>query len=191
VTLGAGARPVTAISCRGDYWLVRNESCIRAFANVFISFGDNVLFFVWQVEAGKHGLNFVGMDGSIGCMVNGAGLAMATMDIIKLHGGEPANFLDLGGGVSEKSVGEAFKILTSDKQVCRCVQRGMHCIFAFDLVLRPPPIFELLRVVLQVKAILVNIFGGIVDCALVARGIIGAAQKQGITIPITVRLKGM
>ena len=71
-----------------------------------------------QVEAGKHGLNFVGMDGSIGCMVNGAGLAMATMDIIKLHGGEPANFLDLGGGVSEKSVGEAFKILTTDKQVC-------------------------------------------------------------------------
>lgn len=75
------------------------------------------LFPCWKVEAGKHGLNFVGMDGSIGCMVNGAGLAMATMDIIKLHGGEPANFLDLGGGVSERSVGEAFKILTTDKQV--------------------------------------------------------------------------
>jgi hypothetical protein len=85
---------------------------------LFVLAGQQRAFFVWQVEAGKHGLNFVGMDGSIGCMVNGAGLAMATMDIIKLHGGEPANFLDLGGGVSEKSVGEAFKILTSDKQVC-------------------------------------------------------------------------
>eukprot|EP01134_Creolimax_fragrantissima_P001659 CFRG1659T1 len=110
-----------------------------------------------EVEAGKYDLNFVGMDGNIGCMVNGAGLAMATMDIIQLHGGKPANFLDLGGGVTEDSVGQAFKILTADTSV---------------------------------KAILVNIFGGIVDCALVARGIIAAATKQGINIPITIRLKG-
>eukprot|EP00124_Ichthyophonus_hoferi_P000361 Ihof_evm28s12 gene=Ihof_evmTU28s12 len=109
-----------------------------------------------EIDAGSRGLNFVGMEGNIGCMVNGAGLAMATMDIIKLHGGTPANFLDLGGGVTEESVSHAFKILTQDKQV---------------------------------HAILVNIFGGIVDCALVARGIIGAARKYQVKIPIVVRLK--
>jgi len=110
-----------------------------------------------EVDASRFGLNFVGMDGSIGCMVNGAGLAMATMDIIKLHGGEPANFLDLGGGVKEESVGEALRILTQDKKV---------------------------------KAIFVNIFGGIVDCALVAKGLIKACERQHISIPITIRLKG-
>ncbi|KNC83608.1 succinyl-CoA ligase [GDP-forming] subunit beta, mitochondrial [Sphaeroforma arctica JP610] len=110
-----------------------------------------------EVEASKYDLNFVGMDGNIGCMVNGAGLAMATMDIIQLHGGKPANFLDLGGGVTESSVGQAFKILTADPKV---------------------------------KGILVNIFGGIVDCGLVARGIIAAANNLGINIPITIRLKG-
>jgi len=97
-----------------------------------------------EVEAEKVGLNYVGLSGNIGCMVNGAGLAMATMDVIKLHGGDPANFLDVGGGANEQQVEEAFKILTSDPKV---------------------------------KGILVNIFGGIMKCDVIARGIIAAAGK--------------
>ncbi len=97
-----------------------------------------------EVAAGKFDLNYIGLDGNIGCMVNGAGLAMATMDIIKLHGGAPANFLDVGGNASEEQVIEAFKILTSDKQV---------------------------------KAILVNIFGGIMKCDVIASGIVNAAKQ--------------
>jgi len=96
-----------------------------------------------EVAAQDAGLNYVGLDGYVGCMVNGAGLAMATMDVIKLHGGEPANFLDVGGGANEKQVELAFKILTSDPKV---------------------------------KGILVNIFGGIMKCDVIARGIIAAAQ---------------
>jgi len=110
-----------------------------------------------EVEASKFNLNYIGMEGNIACMVNGAGLAMATMDIIKLYGGEPANFLDVGGGASEKMVIEAFKILTSDPQV---------------------------------KAILVNIFGGIVKCDMIAQGIINAAKQVGLKIPLVVRLAG-
>lgn len=102
-------------------------------------------------------LNYVALDGDIGCMVNGAGLAMATMDIIKLHGGEPANFLDVGGGATKERVTEAFKIILSDKSV---------------------------------KGILVNIFGGIVRCDLIAEGIIGAVGEVGIDIPVVVRLEG-
>merc|ERR1712146_68869 len=94
-----------------------------------------------EVEASKFNLNYIGMDGNIACLVNGAGLAMATMDIIKHHGGEPANFLDCGGGVTEQMVANAFRILTSDQQV---------------------------------EAILVNIFGGIVNCATIASGIVFA-----------------
>ena len=97
-----------------------------------------------EVAAGKHDLNYIGLDGSIGCMVNGAGLAMATMDIIKLQGGAPANFLDVGGAASEEQVVAAFKILTSDPQV---------------------------------KAILVNIFGGIMKCDIIASGIVNAAKQ--------------
>merc|ERR1712093_366398 len=97
-----------------------------------------------EVEASKYNLNYVGMDGNIGCMVNGAGLAMATMDIIKLHGGEPANFLDAGGGADKKQVTEAFKIVSSDPGV---------------------------------KAILVNIFGGIVKCDIISEGIIAAVKE--------------
>ncbi len=102
-------------------------------------------------------LNYIALDGNIGCMVNGAGLAMATMDIVKLHGGNPANFLDVGGGATKERVVEAFKIILSDKNV---------------------------------KAILVNIFGGIVRCDLIADGIIGAVSEMGTSLPVVVRLEG-
>ena len=110
-----------------------------------------------ELKASEWDLNYVSLDGEIGCMVNGAGLAMGTMDIIKLSGGFPANFLDVGGGVNEKSVAEAFKIILSDDNV---------------------------------KAILINIFGGIVKCDVVAEGIISAVKEVGVDIPIVVRLKG-
>ena len=110
-----------------------------------------------EVEASKFGLNYIGLDGDIACLVNGAGLAMATMDIIKYHGGNPANFLDVGGGANEQQVTEAFKILTSDKNV---------------------------------KAILVNIFGGIMQCDIIARGIIGAVKATNLPVPLVVRLEG-
>ncbi|KAF6251499.1 succinate-CoA ligase beta chain [Scenedesmus sp. NREL 46B-D3] len=110
-----------------------------------------------EVAADKFDLNYIGLDGTIGCMVNGAGLAMATMDIIKLHGGSPANFLDVGGSASEQQVVEAFKILTSDPQV---------------------------------KAILVNIFGGIMKCDVIASGIVSAAKQVGVKVPLIVRLEG-
>lgn len=102
-------------------------------------------------------LNYIALDGAIGCMVNGAGLAMATMDMIKLHGGNPANFLDVGGGATKERVAEAFKIILSDKKV---------------------------------KAILINIFGGIVRCDLIAEGIIGAVSEVGTNLPVVVRLEG-
>lgn len=102
-------------------------------------------------------LNYIALDGDIGCMVNGAGLAMATMDLIKLHGGAPANFLDVGGGATKERVSEAFKIILSDKKV---------------------------------KAILINIFGGIVRCDLIAEGIIGAVSEMGTALPVVVRLEG-
>lgn len=110
-----------------------------------------------ELEASKWGLNYVTLDGSVGCMVNGAGLAMGTMDIIKLYGGFPANFLDVGGSVNRESVTEAFKIIVSDSKV---------------------------------KSILINIFGGIVRCDVVAEGIVSAIQDVGIEIPVVVRLKG-
>ena len=110
-----------------------------------------------EVMASQHDLNYVTMDGNIGCMVNGAGLAMATMDVIKLEGGEPANFLDVGGGATKERVTEAFKlILSSDK----------------------------------VKAIFVNIFGGIVRCDMIAEGIIAAVKEVGVKVPVVVRLEG-
>ncbi len=108
-------------------------------------------------EAASHGLNYIALDGNIGCMVNGAGLAMATMDIIKLYGGEPANFLDVGGGASEERVTAAFKILLSDPNV---------------------------------EAILVNIFGGIVRCDVIAEGIIAAVREVEVEVPLVVRLEG-
>ena len=110
-----------------------------------------------EVEAAKHDLNYIGLDGNIGCMVNGAGLAMATMDIIKTYGGEPANFLDVGGGATEEQVKNAFGILMGDPNV---------------------------------KAILVNIFGGIMQCDVIAEGIVGAAREIEINIPLVVRLEG-
>src|SRR5947209_6631814 len=110
-----------------------------------------------EVEASKHGLNYIGLDGDIACLVNGAGLAMATMDIIKFYGGKPANFLDVGGGADEEQVTEAFKILIADKNV---------------------------------KAILVNIFGGIMKVDVIANGIINAAKTVHLTVPLVVRLEG-
>jgi len=110
-----------------------------------------------EVEASKHGLNYIGLDGNIACLVNGAGLAMATMDIIKFYGGEPANFLDVGGGATEEQVTEAFKILIADKKV---------------------------------KAILVNIFGGIMKCDVIAQGIINAAKTVNLSVPLVIRLEG-
>jgi succinyl-CoA synthetase beta subunit len=110
-----------------------------------------------ETRAREHDLNYIALDGNIGCMVNGAGLAMATMDLIKLHGGMPANFLDVGGGTTKERVAEAFKLILSDPNV---------------------------------KAILVNIFGGIVRCDLIAEGIISAVKEVGIKIPVVVRLEG-
>ncbi len=110
-----------------------------------------------EYEAEQHGLNYVTLDGEIGCMVNGAGLAMATMDLIKLNGGDPANFLDVGGGTTAEKVAEAFKLILADSKV---------------------------------KAVLVNIFGGIVRCNLIAEGIIAAVKEVGVEIPVVVRLEG-
>ena len=108
-------------------------------------------------QAAKFGLNYVALEGNIGCMVNGAGLAMGTMDLVKLHGGQPANFLDVGGGATKETVSEAFKIILSDTNV---------------------------------KAVLINIFGGIVRCDVIAAGIIGAVKEVGVTLPVVVRFEG-
>ncbi len=110
-----------------------------------------------EAHAAQWELNYVALDGSIGCMVNGAGLAMGTMDIVKLHGGAPANFLDVGGGATKERVTEAFKIILSDENV---------------------------------KAVLINIFGGIVRCDLIAEGVIGAIEEVGVDVPVVVRLEG-
>ena len=110
-----------------------------------------------EIEASKFDLAYIKLDGQIGCMVNGAGLAMATMDIIKLYGFEPANFLDVGGGASKEKVSAAFKIILSDKNV---------------------------------KGVLVNIFGGIMKCDVIAEGIVKAAEELNLEIPLIVRMKG-
>ncbi|MFQ5467841.1 MAG: ADP-forming succinate--CoA ligase subunit beta, partial [Kiloniellaceae bacterium] len=110
-----------------------------------------------ELEAARHDLNYIKLDGSIGCMVNGAGLAMATMDIIKLHGGAPANFLDVGGGATKERVTEAFKIILSDPHV---------------------------------EGILVNIFGGIMRCDVIAEGVVTAAREVALRVPLVVRLEG-
>ena len=136
-----------------------------------MSFDDNALFKHKEIaelrdlneeeptetEANKHDLAYIKLDGSIGCMVNGAGLAMATMDIIKLYGEEPANFLDVGGGASKEKVSAAFKIILSDKNV---------------------------------KGILINIFGGIMKCDVLAQGVVDAAKEIKIHVPLVVRLAG-
>jgi succinyl-CoA synthetase beta subunit len=136
-----------------------------------ISFDDNALFRhpeiaalrdeseenAKEIEASKHELNYIALSGTIGCMVNGAGLAMATMDIIKLYGAEPANFLDVGGGATKDKVAAAFKIITADTQV---------------------------------KGILVNIFGGIMKCDVIAEGLIAAVKETGLDVPLVVRLEG-
>lgn len=110
-----------------------------------------------EAQAAAFNLNYVALDGNIGCMVNGAGLAMGTMDLVKLHGGNPANFLDVGGGATKEAVSEAFKIILSDTNV---------------------------------KAVLINIFGGIVSCATIAEGIIGAVEDVGVKVPVVVRFEG-
>ena len=108
-------------------------------------------------QASEFNLNYVALEGNIGCMVNGAGLAMGTMDLVKLHGGQPANFLDVGGGANKEAVSEAFKIILSDEGV---------------------------------KAVLINIFGGIVQCDIIAEGIIGAVKEVGVSVPVVVRFEG-
>ena len=110
-----------------------------------------------EVEASKFGLNYIKLDGNVGCMVNGAGLAMATMDLVKLAGGEPANFLDVGGGANEEQVKNAFRIILSDKNV---------------------------------RAVLINIFGGIMRCDVIANGVVAAVREMGLSIPVVVRLEG-
>jgi len=110
-----------------------------------------------EIEASKSSLNYIHLDGNIGCMVNGAGLAMATMDIIKLAGGEPANFLDVGGGANAEQIKNAFRILMSDKNV---------------------------------KAVLINIFGGILRCDVLAQGVIAAVKELGVPVPIVIRMEG-
>jgi succinyl-CoA synthetase beta subunit len=110
-----------------------------------------------EIDASKYDLNYVALDGTIGCMVNGAGLAMATMDIIKLYGESPANFLDVGGGASKEKVAAAFKIITADPKV---------------------------------KGILVNIFGGIMKCDVIAEGVVAAVREVGLHVPLVVRLEG-
>lgn len=110
-----------------------------------------------EAQAAEFGLNYVALDGNIGCMVNGAGLAMGTMDLVKIHGGNPANFLDVGGGATKEAVAEAFKIILSDDSV---------------------------------QAVLINIFGGIVSCAIIAEGIIGAVEEVGVEVPVVVRFEG-
>src|SRR5205823_379422 len=110
-----------------------------------------------EIAASRHDLSYIALDGTIGCMVNGAGLAMATMDIIKLYGGAPANFLDVGGGASKERVTAAFKIITADPKV---------------------------------KGILVNIFGGIMRCDIIAEGVIAAVKEVGLKVPLVVRLEG-
>jgi succinyl-CoA synthetase beta subunit len=110
-----------------------------------------------EVEASRFGLNYIKLDGNVGCMVNGAGLAMATMDLVKLAGGEPANFLDVGGGATEEQVKNAFRIILSDKNV---------------------------------KGILINIFGGIMRCDIIAKGVVAAVREMGLSIPVVVRLEG-
>src|SRR5437868_12242408 len=151
------------------FLLTKNKRLIALDAKV--NFDDNALFrhqdFLalrdlheeepLEIEASKFDLNYIKLDGNIACMVNGAGLAMATMDIIKLAGGEPANFLDVGGGASQQRVEAAFKILLADEHV---------------------------------QAVLINIFGGIVRCDMVARGVVGAAQTLGVKVPVVVRLEG-
>jgi succinyl-CoA synthetase beta subunit len=110
-----------------------------------------------EVDASEYGLSYISLDGNIGCLVNGAGLAMSTMDIIKLHGGEPANFLDVGGGATTEQVTKAFKIILTDEKV---------------------------------QAVLVNIFGGIMQCDIIADGIVAAAKEIGVKVPLVVRLEG-
>jgi succinyl-CoA synthetase beta subunit len=110
-----------------------------------------------EVEASKYGLNYIKLDGNVGCMVNGAGLAMATMDLVKLAGGEPANFLDVGGGANEEQVKNAFRIILSDKNV---------------------------------RAVLINIFGGIMRCDIIANGVVAAVREMGLSIPVVARLEG-
>ncbi|MDD0853373.1 ADP-forming succinate--CoA ligase subunit beta [Halobacteriovorax sp. GB3] len=151
--------------------LVKTKSGDFIALDAKLNFDDNALFRQKEVaammdpteesekelEANEYGLSYIALDGNIGCLVNGAGLAMGTMDIIKLHGGEPANFLDVGGGATKEAVQKAFSIILSDDNV---------------------------------KAILVNIFGGIMKCDIIAEGVVAAAKELGIQVPLVVRLEG-
>ena len=122
-----------------------------------LRFHDGHLNELLEIEAATHSLNYIRLDGNVGCMVNGAGLAMATMDIIKLAGGEPANFLDVGGGANAEQIKHAFRILMADQNV---------------------------------KAVLINIFGGILRCDILAEGVIAAVKVLDVTVPIVIRMEG-
>ncbi|KAB0403554.1 hypothetical protein E2I00_009778 [Balaenoptera physalus] len=135
-------------------------------------------------EAAKYDLKYIGLDGNIACFVNGAGLAMATCDIIFLNGGKPANFLDLGGGVKESQVYQAFKLLTADPKVTSLFVGEIAWCNDFS------PSRSTLFLLLRVEAILVNIFGGIVNCAIIANGITKACRELELKVPLVVRLEG-
>jgi succinyl-CoA synthetase beta subunit len=147
----------------GDGHLIALDAKVNLDDNALMRHGDLVAFRditqedEREAKAKEHDLNYISLDGTIGCMVNGAGLAMATMDLVKLHGGAPANFLDVGGGTTAERVTEAFKLILSDTKVA---------------------------------AGLVNIFGGIVRCDLIAEGIINAVREVGIQVPVVIRLEG-
>ncbi len=178
--VGAAVKLVTALYrafCELDATLIEINPLVATKSGELLaldakmSFDDNALFRhpdvealrdpteedPTELEAGRHGLNYIKLDGNIGCMVNGAGLAMATMDIIKLYGGSPANFLDVGGGATRERVATAFKLILSDPNV---------------------------------EGILVNIFGGIMRCDVIAEGVVGAAREINLHVPLVVRLEG-
>ena len=170
VRLARGFFAVDASLVEVNPWALTKEKGMLAL-DAKVTLDDNALFrhpefdrlkiadadSVSEARSRKIGINYVGLDGTIGCMVNGAGLAMATMDSIKLHGGQPANFLDVGGGADETQVREAFKLILADRKV---------------------------------KAVLVNIFGGIMKCDVIANGILQAARGMRLKIPLVVRLEG-
>ncbi|MCF6345477.1 MAG: ADP-forming succinate--CoA ligase subunit beta [Thiomicrorhabdus sp.] len=154
---------INPLVCTSDNQLIALDAKVNIDSNALyrqpelVKMRDTTQEDAREVKAAEHELNYIALEGDIGCMVNGAGLAMATMDLIKLNGGEPANFLDVGGGATPERVAEAFKLILSSPDV---------------------------------KSILVNIFGGIVRCDLIAEGIIKAVQEVGLTIPVVVRLEG-
>ena len=157
VGIGDDVRDLQAFAAKDMASVLVGTGKGRAMRQKLAEMEDKSIIPASELKAAEAGVSFIKLDGNIGCMVNGAGLAMGTMDIVNLHGGSPANFLDVGGGATKERVVEAFKIILSDTNV---------------------------------KAVLINIFGGIVRCDLIAEGVIGAVEEVGVTIPVVVRLEG-